>query len=213
MRIYAMIGQCIGGICMFLFVGFPLESWGQKVIQINDLKIESGYYYVKKAFLNGQVRAKYTNGKIAFDWKFEEGRPVNGTWLWYFADGKLKKEIIIEDRGYRTTEKEYYNDGKLSEEFGTLDCELDGVCKTYSVEGVLLKEITYAQGELNGVARNYYRNGMLMMEYYYVKSRAIGWSSIYRADGRLREKTKFTDDYATWEVYYYDETGKEIRTR
>lgn len=119
---------------------------------------------------SGKVKAYHSNGNIAADFEFIEGK-TNGKDKKYYSNGKADSEGNYD---YGLTEgiyREYYPDGKLKEEYNYLHDNVNGPYKEYNDKGKLIEEGNYYNGMLHGSQKLYDDNGVLKLtlNYYYGK--------------------------------------------
>ena len=86
---------------------------------------------------------------------------------------------------------EYYADGKLKVQTTYVDGLANGIKRNYQPNGKLLVETTWVANKLSGPARTYYSNGSLSSEGQYMNNQREGVWNIYSANG-----TKTTETFA-----------------
>lgn len=84
-----------------------------------------------------------------------------GTWVWYFQDGTVKREIV-------------YSSGIIS-----------GLLKSYYPSGHLSSSMQYSNGLRSGEMKRWYDSGELKLEGYFVNGAPSGTWKYWKSDGTL----------------------------
>jgi antitoxin component YwqK of YwqJK toxin-antitoxin module len=141
--------------------------------------------------------------------KIEEGKYADnkktGLWKMYFANGKLKSEVIYINNRPSGYAKMYYENGKLQEEGNWENNRWVGAYKSYYENGQIFYDFTYTPaGKREGVQKYFYENGQIMMNGAMHEGKETGTWEDYYENGDLRAKKAFNEgiiDADNTEVY------------
>ncbi|OQP52622.1 hypothetical protein A4H97_25195 [Niastella yeongjuensis] len=117
---------------------------------------------------NGRFRPLFPNGNAAIDVLYVDGQ-TNGTYKFYYDNGKLLRERN-ENYGYiEGVLKEFYADGAQHYVYNYLHNNLHGTTREYNAKGILVEEGNYYNGDYHGETRYFDDNGKLkeVRTYYY----------------------------------------------
>jgi antitoxin component YwqK of YwqJK toxin-antitoxin module len=126
--------------------------------------------------------------KKIFEKRFRDKQP-EGTWIFYYDDGKTERI------------KENYDKGKLS------DTRYE-----YYPNGKLAKEENFKFDMLNGPFKSYYENGKIEAEGECRSNRKHGLFTAYYGNGQIKEQGEFIADRKHTEWKEYDESGNLVKT-
>jgi antitoxin component YwqK of YwqJK toxin-antitoxin module len=171
---------------------------------------------------------KYENGKIRYQGRFENDKPI-GEFTYFYEDGNLKAISIFKDKGIRSFTKTYSPDGKIMSEGYYLNEKKDsawkyfndynivikeefyrnyqkhGEWKTYFAEGSLTDKITYKNGKRDGVWEQNYIGGSLKTQF--VNDKLEGLYRVYTFEGKLRNQGKYKNNKKEGNWIWYDKNG------
>jgi TonB family protein len=95
---------------------------------------------------NGIVKAYYPDGSVESELSYINDI-LDGSGVWYFQNGNLKKEVNYSKGVLSRWVREYYESGLLKEEFYIENGIIDGIYKSYYQNGELKYLITYSGGK------------------------------------------------------------------
>ncbi|MCD4779956.1 MAG: hypothetical protein K8S27_05330 [Candidatus Omnitrophica bacterium] len=130
----------------------------------------------------GYVNKKLAYDKILLDEK-KDYVDKDGTRIFYFNTGEVKKEQPDISVKQASVVKTYYKTGDLKAAWIYKDGELTGVSRTYYQDGTLMAEWHYENGSLNGISNSYFQSGELFYEYSYEDGELHGLSKKYNKSG------------------------------
>ncbi|SRX73407.1 toxin-antitoxin system YwqK family antitoxin [Aequorivita antarctica] len=173
---------------------------------------EDGTLYTNTTYIDGEEQGRkefYSpNGKLQLVRFYE-----HGTLIGYSHSGKDGKELAmipIENETAKITA--YYDNGKISREMGLQNGQYTGVYKTYFYGGQLKDEFTHENGEYQGPKISYYANGNMKERKEYLIGELHGKATKYYEDGTLMEETHFKNGIQTGNAASYDKTGKKTKS-
>ena len=150
-------------------------------INTNYLLDYSGNMYtnfILRTMRNGVVR----NGKSEFNIKNGQ---LNGKFIMYYPNGKLKQEGFYKDGELDGNYKRYTDTGELFQDYNYKNGSLDGVLKDYNGYGTLVGEYNYKDGKPYGEQLTYYDNGNLKTKRSVYYEMEEGLSETYNEDGTI----------------------------
>ena len=103
----------------------------------------------------------YSTGAIEDTVIYEEGKIKDGTYRFYFKNGKLKKLATFSNELFTGPYKIFYENGGVSEEAVYKKGVLDGPYKAYYESGQLKERAGYSNGKQDGPYEDYYENGKM----------------------------------------------------
>lgn len=206
-----------------------LKGFMSRAVDYTNKTTYTDYRYLSLGFIQGMVYTitNYVNNKEngPYYTYYEDGWRFEGT----FKDGKLfgkgyyydEKNKIREVHDYlndKYTAIVYYDyenniiEGRLQGEKINGQWIKTGKAIYYSRDGKLEEEVEY-NGAL-GYQKLYYENGKIKKEAYINSATSFfsGEAKEYYETGVLKSKLNYVDGYLNGKQYYYDTTGKEIKT-
>ena len=117
-----------------------------------------------------------------------EKQAADGVAKSYYADGKLRAEIQMQNGKKNGRAKEYFKNGKVSMEIDYKDDIKHGQLIRYYETGTLFKEATYVNGKLSGIEKKYRSDGKLIAEMPYNNNNPCMGLKEYLTDGSERKK-------------------------
>ncbi|MEX2596927.1 MAG: hypothetical protein WEC59_08355 [Salibacteraceae bacterium] len=134
----------------------------------------------------------------------------NGYNKFYFDDGVLSSEGMLENGKPEGYWKNYYHSGVLKSEGNRLNSELDSIWKFYNEEGILVEEISYKKGKRNGVTKIYSKEGFLTASVPYENDKKHGVGFTYFSNGAIKTETVYKKGAVQGLVYEFDPKGDII---
>ena len=117
------------------------------------------------------------------------GKNREGTWTYYYTNGKVFSEEIYKEGKLTDMLKNYYANGNTTEETQYRNGLKDGLSKIFSENGKLLEEVNYIEGKKNGPAKYYNLKGQLQETGTYKNDARFGKWDFY-IDGEISDKPK-----------------------
>lgn len=112
----------------------------------------------------------------------------------YHPDGHKQAVLKVKDGSVADGKyKSYYSNGKLEKEMEIQDGKLTGVYKEYYDNGQLREHGTFRKGDRDGMYTKYYENGKKESELNYSAGKADGERISYDEHGAVTDKTTFRD--------------------
>lgn len=119
-------------------------------------------------FGTGKVKAYFSNGNLATDFAYFEGK-VNGEEKNYYSNGQLLNESNLLYGETNGVYKGYFSDGKEKFEYTYSNDNVNGPYKLFNNKGILVEEGIYYNGNYHGTVKLFDDNGKLKQTliYYY----------------------------------------------
>ncbi|MFT3822784.1 MAG: hypothetical protein QM731_02645 [Chitinophagaceae bacterium] len=186
----------------------------------------------KNEILAGPWQFYFAAGNKKSEGLFNEKGGREGTFSYYYFDGRLKaKESflngkqegesiyyydngVVSSRGtYKNGETEgqyiiYYRSGATKSIEIYSKGKLNGLKKTFYESGGIQSEENYADGKKNGVVRSYYADGKIGSEGNYTNDLLNGSYKAWYQNGVLSAETQYNQDKLTGTLKRYYESGK-----
>lgn len=155
----------------------------------------------------GMVFTKFSDGTTA-KYRMDENDLMQGVVKHYYADGRLKNEVVYVDNEKDGIEKEYYEDGSLHKTGGWIMGKEMGDFFEYDKKGKLLKHRFYTLNheEGNGLIfiRDYDSKGNIIKEEGFIPSWMMFNRSSFTPNDTITALfyvSSFSDFYFTLSVY------------
>ncbi|AJY47799.1 hypothetical protein TM49_22355 [Martelella endophytica] len=148
-------------------------------------------------------------GNIAARTPYKDGEK-DGTEVWYWADGKTRREITWKDGVLNGPWRSYYQDGKLEAENDHVDGRIDGVERKYHENGKLAAEVHWALSKRDGPYRDYDKDGNLIEEGHYVDGAADGDVTEYWPSGERRALRHYVMGKPTGSAKRWSRSGELV---
>ncbi|MFZ5554622.1 MAG: toxin-antitoxin system YwqK family antitoxin [Bacteroidota bacterium] len=186
------------------------------------------YYYEPKPCSENDAP-----NQLAWENYYVDGKK-DGTWIFYFDDGMIKKEESYKEDKKDGTFKEYFKGTtQLKSEINYKADYLDGVYKMFYEDGKPFIEANYKQGKEEGEQLTYHKNGNIASikkykntkpegtwrTYYddgkdksvaaYVNGKKNGEHKEFYREGQLKKKAVYKEDKLV-SVEEYDEFGNKL---
>jgi antitoxin component YwqK of YwqJK toxin-antitoxin module len=202
----------------------------------NNGKISSEGTFDDKGQRAGAFKTYYKNAGLYEDMNYVNDS-LDGKYLTYFLDGKLKNERSFKHNQAQENEKEYNQSGLLSKAFslksdmkggsfifnydlgdpykqyvGTfVDGKITDTIYEYFASGSLAAKKPMKNQLIDGVYRSYYRSGKLSSVVNYSKGMKEGNSKNYFENGKLQSEGNYKADVQVGliKTYYSDGTVSE----
>lgn len=129
--------------------------------------------------------------------------------VYYYENGKVSSEGMLEDGQPNGYWKTYYPNGQLKTEGNRSNFLLDSTWIFYDDEGLKTSVINYKNGKRNGEVKTF-KNGVLHELSIYEDDVKTGYSKVFYPTGEVRQKTPFVDGKEEGEGYEYDLEGTII---
>lgn len=172
--------------------------------------------------LHGEINFYSEEGKLQLTRNYSNGRLIGYSYLdknskklpmisiinetakivSFFDNGKISREMEIENGSFKNHYKEYYYSGILFEEQDYVDDDRHGSFKQYYPDGKLKFEKNYYHGYLNGDSKEYYADGTIKNVYPYLNGAINGVVKKYNNTGKLIcEETYFGNEIVSVNNY------------
>lgn len=170
-------------VTLLLSLFYTALSGQDTINQMNAHGQRQGYWQKRDA-----------TGAMVYEGHFQDGVP-NGTFKYYYPDGKLKTLSIISAEGIVAKTVSYYNNGKKMAEGEYLHEKKEKIWFFYREEdGVLLLEECYKAGKREGISRAYYENGTVSELVTWIGGERTGPWEQYYSDGKIRLQSSYLQD-------------------
>lgn len=143
----------------------------------------------------------------------QEKADSDGHNKFYYSDGTLSSEGVLENGQPEGYWKNYYESGVLKSEGNRRHFELDSTWKFYNEEGIITQLITYKEGKRNGETRKYNNEGFLVSLIPFVDDRRQGIEYNYFNSGVVRSETPFDIGHENGKAYEFNDKGDIITIR
>lgn len=137
---------------IFLFLFLSSAVYTQDRIHVEETNINFNHLPEVVLDLNdslpytGTVYKLYKNGKIQYEWTYQEGVP-NGIWKYYFYTGKPQYEFTYVDGDKNGPCRAWHFNGKLNFESQYQNDQLNGEQVFWTYTGELETKRTYTNGQ------------------------------------------------------------------
>lgn len=207
--------------------GIKIGLW-KEYYPTGKLKSEITYQAGKP---NGYAKLYYENGHISEEGIWEENKWI-GDYKYYHLNGNIAYEWKYNESGKRTGIQKYYHEnGKLMIEGEWKDGKENGTIKEFDKEGKLIAEKTFNNGQLDTASVKIYKpaNNNSNSQQKQKEVKVIqevkpqnteigifdgnGFYRTYHKDGKIDREGEWKNGrLMDGKKYFYDETGKIIKT-
>lgn len=132
----------------------------------------------------------------------------NGHAVFYYPNGKMASEGLMNNGKPDGYWKTYYESGILKSEGNRKNFQLDSLWRFYSDSGKVTLEINYAEGRKNGIRRTFQKQQII--EENFVNDVKQGFTFYFFPDKKLKYKVNFVDGREEGTAREYDHDGNVI---
>ncbi len=149
--------------------------------------------YNKNGKRTGYWRDKFEKGGLRYEGFFVDGKPV-GTFKYYFPGGRLRAELIHQEKDNSVQATLFYRSGETIGEGHFVNQKKHGLWRYFNKRGDLIMKNYYHKGEKHGVWKKFFRSGELMeiTTYHYGKKEGE-WIQYYE-NGSIRTSAYYKND-------------------
>ena len=149
----------------------------------------------------------YSNGQAEVSIRYSEKAIKDGTYTFYYRNGKVKKIATSKKGKYSGVSKKYDEEGQLTEECTYEDGDPEGLCTTYYGNGKVENTYNYHKGKAEGEFKEYFDNGELAEAGSYHKGKKNGTDIRYDLNGHKYVELEEQDDVPV-SIKYFDASDK-----
>ena len=174
----------------------------------DELKRPNGIWYrkgEKKPFTGTKVGSPHVMFADPREWvetPILDGK-IQGTEIWYYQDGSMKRESFYGNGTRQGLEIRYYQDGSRWLETPFVDGKRHGMEIGYHKDGSTKSaETPHVQGKRQGTSIWYHKTGSKRMEMPYVDDSPHGTAIEYREDGSKESETVWAKNIRQSKIWY-----------
>ena len=173
---------------------------------------DGGYLYeagnYKNGKLDGKVHYYYANGKVKKEIPFVNGKR-EGTVTKYFSNGNIQYIEHYKDGKICCQAQDFYESGQPKIVTYYKNGKIDSTYTFFFENGTIKSKLNYNEGKKNGLAELHYENGQLNEKVFFINDKKVGEYISYYENGQLKAKGLYVNGkkVGLWKEYY--ENGKK----
>ncbi len=155
---------------------------------------------------NGYAKFINNSGGVMSHGIFNGKGEKEGTWVWYYDNGKTKDSIYYKNGLYDGVYMSWYPNGQLSNKQNYENGNLNGNTVFYNPTGSIQRSMHHKDGALTDTLTYYYPTGAVKEIHPMKKGKKEGLCQKFFPDGSLEYSVFYKNDLAEnlYEDYYYN---------